>query len=127
MRNEGSVGPQQREGLAHEDGGVEWTLGKFEPLDFTPIETHRVEAARLGASCRDHRRRIIHAHRLDSASRQNLTMRRVAAREVEHPPDGPPVMAPPDLLQECGLLLDFPRTFHVYAAEDVGEFVNARL
>jgi hypothetical protein len=36
-------------------------------------------------------------------------------------------MTPPDFLQECAFLFNFPRTFHVDAAEDVGEFVNTLL
>src|SRR5579871_153472 len=114
VRHQCSVGPDHRKGLAHEYGDVEWTLRQFKTVDLASIEPQGTRSlslripccdrrrtierrVRLSASGSDHGPRLIDSYRFDSAACEDLSVRRVATRDIDHPLHAARIMPTPDL------------------------------
>ena len=96
-------------------------------FDSPAIKTQTFQSNRFGVPRSDHRRRSIDTRNFDSCAGEDLTMRRIAAGNVEYPPDRPLQVAAPDLFEKADLPLDITRCLHVNAAENIRKFIDAWL
>src|SRR5215469_2337902 len=127
MRNYVTVAGHYRERLGHEKRRIKGFFGKLKLFDPPSIKLQAFQSGCFSAPGGDHRRRPIDAGNFDSCAREDLTMRRIAAGYIEHPPDRPLQMAPPDLFKKADLPLDITRRLHMDAPEDVRKLIDARL
>src|SRR5690348_10570628 len=113
--------------FGHEERCIKGSFGSSKPLDSPSIKRQAFQSRGFGTARRDHRPRAINTGDPDSCGRENLTMRRVAAGNIKHPPDRPRQMPTPDFLEKVNLPLDVTRRLQMDAAENIGKLIDARL
>src|SRR5271154_654983 len=126
MRQQISILDYDWKCFGHENGRVERPLGEYELFDRPAVKAQIRNRARFPTPCRDHCRRTIDPDDLESVSRQQTPVRRIAASDIKDAPRRTLAMAIPDLLQENDFGRNLAGTLQMSAAKDFWIFIDAR-